>query len=169
MRRFLLLLALALLLAGTCLAQYTFLPVDYPGASMTALIGFNDHFEAVGYYRMPGGLRHPFLFSHGQFTPLDPDGLLGRVNSGALQINNRGDLVGFYVDAGIRHGFLLRQGVVTTVDYPGSDYSQVNGISDEGTIIGEFRDANGVYHGYIFKDGSFTQLDVPGALDTLPY
>ena len=58
---------------------------------------------------------------------------------------------------------------MTTIDYPGTSYSQVNGITDTGTMLGEFRDAVGVYHGYILKDGMFSQFDVPGALDTFPY
>jgi hypothetical protein len=58
---------------------------------------------------------------------------------------------------------------VTTVDYPGSSFSQVNGITDTGTIVGHFVDSGGVFHGYVLKDGIYNQIDFPGALDTLPF
>ena len=169
MKRGILSLAVVLLLAPPCFAQYTFTTLDYPGGVETRLIGANDQFDIVGAYRVPGGVRHAMLFSKGRFTPLDPDGILGSNLSGALQINNRGDIVGYYAIGSQRHGFLLRDGIVTTVDYPGSSYTQVNGISDTGVMIGQFRDASGHYHGYVLRDGTFEQLDYPGALDTFPY
>jgi len=101
---------------------------------------------------------------------LDPTGLLGTNPSSATQINNRGEITGWYSTApGTRHGYILRDGVVTTIDYPGSTFTQVNGVSDTGVIFGHFVDGAGVFHGYMLKDGSFTQLDYPGALDTLPF
>ncbi len=162
-------LATILVLALPCAAQYAFTTVDYPGATATRLIGLNDNFEMVGHYILPGQVRHAMRYSRGIFTPLDPTGLLGMNPSGATQINNRGQITGWYTAAGKRHGFLYQNGVVTTLDYPGSISGQANGVSDEGVVIGQFQDPSGTIHGYIYKEGVFTQLDFPGAVDTIPY
>lgn len=164
------LLALSLAVSSPCAAQYSFTTVDYPGAATTRLIGLNDHGEMVGHYIFAGQPRHAFKYSHGTFEALDPTGVLGTHESAANQINNRGDITGWYTDApGTRHGYVLRDGVVITIDYPGSTYTQVNGISDTGIVIGHFRDAAQVFHGFVLEGGVFRQVDAPGALNTFPY
>lgn len=150
---------------------YHFSTIDYPGAATTRLIGFNDHFDAVGHYIMPGAgqVRHAFKWSRGDFEALDPGGLLGANESAATQINNRGDISGWYTVAGARHGYVLKDGVVTTIDYPGAAFTQVNGISDRGVIFGHFRGPVAPFHGFVLEDGVFTQIDVPGAFSTFPF
>jgi hypothetical protein len=165
---------LALVLTGApAVAQtdvtYTFTRIDYPGAAVTRVIGVNDHLEMVGHYIMPGGVRHAMLLKLGTFIPLDPDGILGTHPSAATQINNRGEITGWYSDATGRHGYVLRGDALTTIDFPGSSYTQVNGVSDQGVMFGHFRDAAGVFHGFVLRGPSFEQMDAPGAVDTLPY
>jgi uncharacterized membrane protein len=164
-------LSLALLLvASPAFSQYTFITVDYPGARHTRLVGLNDHLDIVGNYQLPNRTdRHAMLYSKGQFVPLDPGGLLGTNPSGATQINNRGDIVGWYQIGTDRHGFLLQAGVLTTIDYPGASWSQANGVTDNGIVIGEFTDSEGKYHGYILEGGSFRQVDYPGSVDSIPF
>jgi hypothetical protein len=44
------------------------------------------------------------------------------------QINNRGEITGWYLPApGTRNGYALRDGVVTTIDYPGSTHASERG------------------------------------------
>jgi hypothetical protein len=172
MKPLLLLVSLQLLATSAPAAQYTFSTIDYPGAATTRLVGLNDQMEIVGNYVMPGAgqVRHAMKYAHGEFVPLDPDGILGSAQSAANQINNRGDISGWYSTApGTRHGYILSDGIVTTIDYPGTSFTQVNGITDTGTVFGHFRDASGVFHGFVLSDGAFTQLDFPGALDTFPF
>lgn len=75
--------------------------------------------------------------------PGNPTGLRG--------VNERGDVTGVYgstVDS--LHGFLLRDGVYTTVDFPGSIGSGGTlVINDAGLIVGGFIDAVGGEHGFI--------------------
>ncbi len=75
--------------------------------------------------------------------PGNPTGLRG--------VNERGDVTGVYgstVDS--LHGFLLRDGVYTTVDFPGSIGSGGTlVINDAGLIVGGFIDAVGEEHGFI--------------------
>src|SRR5688572_16834593 len=53
----------------------------------------------------------------------------------------------------------------TTVMVPGSISTAPQGISREGVIVGNFRDATGT-HGFVFRNGTFTTLDYPGATVT---
>lgn len=73
--------------------------------------------------------------------------------TGIRGINERGDITGVYANVGTReHGFLLRDGVFTTVDYPGSiDDGGTLVINEEGLIVGGFVDAAGHEHGFIAR------------------
>ena len=61
-------------------------------------------------------------------------------------INAAGDIVGWYNDASARsHGFILRGGAITTVDYVKPDNSvadntTLRGIGPDGQIVGNYRD-----------------------------
>ncbi|GAA0602465.1 hypothetical protein GCM10009416_45380 [Craurococcus roseus] len=83
-------------------------------------------------------------------------------------INNKGDIVGFY-DANGEHGFLLREGQVTTLDVPGASSTAASGVNDAGDIVGTYLAESGndvSLHGFLYSDGAFTTLDIPGAGDT---
>ncbi len=170
MKRYALAFLGSTLLSLPCWGQYVITTLNYRGATTTRFVGMNDNFDIVGNYGLPGQPRHAMMYSRGMFIALDPTGDLGMNASAATQINNRGEISGWYsTGPGIRHGFVLRDGTVTTIDYPASSFSQVNGITDSGTIIGHFVDSAGVFHGYLLKGGIFSQIDLPGALDTLPF
>jgi hypothetical protein len=67
-------------------------------------------------------------------------------------MNSSGDISGVYIDAALarNHGFLLRNGVVTNIDFPNSiDSGDNTFINDEGLITGSFIDVAGVEHGFI--------------------
>src|ERR1700748_299958 len=56
----------------------------------------------------------------------------------------------------------------TTVDFPGADFTFLNGgPNPEGTSVG-FYGASGVIHGFTVKKGVFTSFDPPGSTATLP-
>ena len=61
----------------------------------------------------------------------------GADSTGVLGVNNRGDLVGFYVAAGVQYGFVLRDGVVRTFDppEPGATVTEVDDISATGVLV----------------------------------
>jgi probable HAF family extracellular repeat protein len=46
------------------------------------------------------------------------------------------------------HGFLLRDGEFTYVDYPGIASTEPTGINDDGVVIGRYTDADGRVHGF---------------------
>ena len=83
----------------------------------------------------------------GRFTKFD---IPGAITTAPYEINNRGQIVGNYGDAaGAEHGFVLRRGVVTTIDHPGATASpaltgtRVVGIDDRGRLVGSYGDDAG--------------------------
>ena len=92
-------------------------------------------------------------------------------------INNRGAVVGSFVDAdGKDHGFLLdARGRLTTLDPPDSpddpaaSNTFASDINDRGQIVGGYADAKGTYHGYLYYKGRFTKIDPPKAADVPDY
>jgi uncharacterized membrane protein len=72
------------------------------------------------------------------------------VCTGARWINEKGDIVGVYGRncAGIRRGYLLRQGKFVTIDPPGAVDTQADAINDDGVIVGLYTDRTGLTHGY---------------------
>ncbi len=86
-------------------------------------------------------------------------------------INARGDMVGGYDDAdGVRHGFLLRKGIFTSIDVPNAAVtSYARSINARGDIVGAVRDGQFVPHGYLLRDGQFNQIDYPGAIGSVAF
>lgn len=88
-------------------------------------------------------------------------------------INAGGDISGLYVDASKRvHGFILHEGTITSIDYPGADYTDVRGIGPDGTVVGTYAN-NGeeavAFHGFKRSpDGVFEIVHYPGHLYEIP-
>jgi len=58
----------------------------------------------------------------------------------------------------------------TTIDFPGSAATLVNGMAPSGpvVVVGDYVDATGE-HGYAFSGGAFTSISFPGAIFTETY
>jgi hypothetical protein len=54
----------------------------------------------------------------------------------------------------------------TTLTYPGSIATSANGMSDNGTVAGDYNDADGNDHGFIWSKGNYTPVDHPGGGQT---
>jgi len=104
----------------------------------------------------------------GTFTSFDaPSGVI--LNSIYLldgpppSINPSGAIAGTYsvsVPSFTEHGFLReRNGTLTTIDVPGSTFTEVLAINPAGTLIGDF----GNFQGFLrTPDGTFITTDFPG-------
>ena len=55
----------------------------------------------------------------------------------------------------------------STVQVPGSDLTEADGINARGVIVGSYVDSDGVSHGFLLRDGKFKTIDVPGALENI--
>lgn len=52
-------------------------------------------------------------------------------------INDHQTISGWYSDQDNNaHGFVLRNGTVTTIDYPGADFTRLGGINQSGQVVG---------------------------------
>ena len=93
-----------------------------------------------------------------------PDAILG---TGALGINNRGQIVGATIlTRTIENGFLLAKGAFTTIRFPGTLSTGVADINNRGQMVGQYGAADGRIHGFLLEDGVFTTIDAPGAINT---
>jgi uncharacterized membrane protein len=168
MKKLVLFACILLVSVASAYAQFTFTSIDCPGGVPTTARGINNQGEIVGSHA-----GHAVLINNGQCTPLAPTTVLGTQRSVAFKNNDRGDVVGYYVDNdGLPHGFLLsKKGVLTLLDFPGAGDTQALGINESGTVVGLFDiyDAQGnfiVEHGFTWDNGAFSQVDDPGAADT---
>jgi hypothetical protein len=90
-------------------------------------------------------------------------------NTVAMANNASGDVVGYFTDANkVYHGFLLRGGAFTTLDYPGADvaWSQAGAINDAGDIAGSYSLKTpapaGNVHGFLrTAAGQWSNVDYP--------
>jgi uncharacterized membrane protein len=139
---------------GFLLSHGQYATLDDPNAGTgpyqgTRVLGINARGDMVGAYQgaFPG--VHGFLLSAGQYTTLD-DPKATDSSTAANGINDRGQIVGQYGDAGGLHGFLLSGGKYTTLDDPHAHFnSQARGINDSGKIVGIYGDSRGKEHGFL--------------------
>jgi uncharacterized membrane protein len=104
-----------------------------------------------------GGGRGFIRWKPGQFELIEYPGL-SIPCSGLRSINQRGDTVGSfaYINAGDncyppfveQHGFLLRDGQFTLIDFPGAQVTDAFAINDDGVIVGRYTDPNGRNRGF---------------------
>jgi probable HAF family extracellular repeat protein len=119
------------------------------GASETSPYAIDDRGRIVGTYfdagitvgadgSYPAGSLHGFIRDEGRVTRLDVRGAVATV---AYDVNDRGQVVGGYIDArGRQHGFLYEKGRYTTIDAPRpldpfAMGSIATGINDRGEVV----------------------------------
>ncbi len=83
---------------------------------------------------------------------------------GPVALNDSGAIVGSYGDAkNVSHGFLLFQGRLTSFMFPGSSGTNVNDISRNGIIIGDYSIAGDPkQHHFMVHSGGFHEITLPG-------
>ena len=128
---------LAMAAPRPAVAQYAFSTVDFPGAASTDLLGFTTR-TMVGQFADADGNTHGWLFSakSGPFQQFDAPGAWLTTLSA---INHRGDFGGVYRDdldhPARRHGFIVVNDVLTTIDYPGSARTTIVQMNDRGQAV----------------------------------
>jgi probable HAF family extracellular repeat protein len=172
MKRFVVLAVALSACASFANAQFKFkyCSIDYPAGYGTVTRGINERGQIAGSYADQYGNLHAMLIQNDTFIPLAPTTVLGTEYSDAFKVNDRGDVVGEVCDSVACHGFLLRNGVLTILDYPGAADTVAWGINNSGEIVGwwDVYDSSGnLYeHGFRWKDGNFSELTFPGSGDT---
>lgn len=115
--------------------------IDLPGrATVQEFLALNDRGRVVGQWddrfetdaNEPGS-RHGFVWDRGRVTRLDVPGSL---STGALGVNDAGQISGSYDDAGGgHHGFVLQRGRFTRIDAPGRTVTDAWGSNDRGEVV----------------------------------
>jgi uncharacterized membrane protein len=91
-----------------------------------------------------------------------------------VAINAQGDITGIYTDPdpsiGQQSFIRYANGTFVKFQYPGSSCcTTAAGINIEGTVTGNYYDANGVEHGFLRSvGGHLTNIDIPGSVQTEP-
>ncbi len=126
----------------------TFRILDDPAQSTTDAWLATNRDLIVGDYSDASGLVHGYTWTSDEgFVTRDFPGS----QTGLRAMNGRGHITGIYSTDGFRlHGFLLRQSVFITVDFPDSaDNGGTLVINDSGLMVGPYIDASGNEHGFM--------------------
>ncbi len=140
-----------------------FSTVDLPGTTFNQILGLNNRGQAAGFYQDAGGTSHAYVYeSDGSFL------VLPIANSTATGIDDSGAVIGFTQPISTTsNGFLWQNGHESTLDYPGSTFTQPFGENNHGQIVGTYNDAAGNTHGFLYQKGKFESIDVPGSTSTV--
>jgi hypothetical protein len=158
--------------------------IDHPDAATTIgpnlpitgtnLSGINNRREIVGIYEDESRVLRNFLRTRtGCYQIIDPPGSLA--NEEAVDINNRGEIVGFgdeYGDNGAgTRGFLrTRGGRYLTIEVPGAGSTVALKVNDRRQVAGIYFDQDPPgptpppVHGFVWDDGEVTTVDHPDAV-----
>ena len=127
----------------------------------------NDFGTVVGDYIDAAGIFHGYEMQFGKFKPIEVP-FAGAAGTYSPSINNFGQIAGGWFDgAGNSHGFTLINGVYTSLDYPGSPYTDAFAINGQGEVAGYYADTAFVIHGFVRRHGSYSSVDYPAALQTV--
>lgn len=141
--------------------------VDLPGTTFNQLLGINNKDQAAGYFQDAAGLQHAYIHEkNGNFLVLN----IPMPSSQATSINDDGDIVGFEQSspqATTSSGYLIKDGKLIRLDFPGSTFTQALGINDRDEIVGSYNDAAGTTHGFMYRNGEWESVDVPGTQSTV--
>jgi hypothetical protein len=87
------------------------------------------------------------------------------------KINERGDVVGVFVDSnGVTRAFVrfsdgsFSPPIVAPNDTAG--FTEGRGINNSRTVCGDYVGSDGNLHGFVLSSGTFTDFNIPGALQT---
>ena len=139
-----------------------FQTIDVPGTSDTVVEGINDFGDMVGFFVdkanlgfITSFLRHKGKFTKFSFPGADPG------TTAAMSINNSGIIVGSYEIKSDHHGFMVKNGHFSSIDFPGAEETQVFKISSDGDIVGTYTPPSDVFNGFSFANGKFRTINQP--------
>jgi hypothetical protein len=149
-------------IAGTGTLTFKYVTIAYPGATMTEPLGISNKSVIVGeFWSGSGG---GFVVRSGVITSFEPF-----YDTAVTGMNSSGEMVGSYegnLGSAAPQGFLLVNGRLTALNVPGVTGTIPQGISDSGSVVGEYYDNNSSdssWQGFLYSGGTFTTLDFPGA------
>jgi probable HAF family extracellular repeat protein len=139
-------------------------PIIAPkGASYNAVYGINNSGVLTATCNCGPNILSGYTNDGGTITYIDEPKALNHLITEAIQSNDFGEVVGFYLaNQGIR-GFTEFGGIFTEFDAPGatSGTTLAAGINNAGAVVGYAFQAAGHAVGFIDNGGTFTDISDP--------
>jgi len=156
---------------GFLFSNGNFTHFRFPGSADTFPHDINKNGVIVGSFDVTGGNgQRAFMVHNGVFHQVT---IPGFPNAPAIAtgVNDLGDIVGQFNGNGSNFGFLLHQGKLTIISFPGATGGTFpSSINNQGVIVGNYFTAeqrDGA-HGFMWKNGAFTNIEFPAAVATFP-
>jgi probable HAF family extracellular repeat protein len=152
----------------------SFATIDFPGGDGGHAHAINSSGAIVGEY-FSFKTYHGYVLIGGAYSSIE---FPGAHSTRANGINTAGDIVGSHFDnnndstggsnGSKAHGFLLRDGVFSSIDFPGADYTDAWAINDNGQVVGRYKNGNGDFHVFLYTIAThtFVSIDYPNSVET---
>jgi uncharacterized membrane protein len=141
----------------------------FPGSTRTEPWDISRTGIIVGTYNVSGVLgTRAFMVKSGVFHQITFPGFPA-TSASAFGVNSNGDVVGDFLSNGTAFGYLLRNGKVTILSFPGAKAGTTpTSINDEGVVVGNYFLApfDGG-HAFMWKDGVFSNVTPFGSTFSL--
>ncbi len=136
----------------------------FPGSTTTAVHDMNATGTIVGEFNVGTTPQRAFMVHAGGFQQITIPGF-PNVPAVANGVNGNGDVVGQFNSNNTAFGFLLHNGQLTTLSFPGAQGgTNPTGINDQGVIVGTyFLSSEDPARGFMWKAGVFSNLNPPDA------
>lgn len=124
---------------GFKLVNGSFQKIAFPGFSTSTIpIAISDTGVIVGIYNVYSPQVHGFVDANGTYRKFDYPA--SNASTYLYGINSSGEIAGDYLLAGgsFAQGFIYKNGVFKTVNYPGATATQVWGLSNKGVVVGNW-------------------------------
>lgn len=127
-----------------------------------AFYGINSAGAASGWCtNTKTSVNEGFVYSGGKFTAIKVPGSNG---TNAIGINDKGDVVGMYLDSsGAYHGFVKKGSTYTSIDVTGDTGTEAWGINNSGDIAVFAISSAGGYDSFIYNGKTFKKVSDPSA------
>jgi hypothetical protein len=131
-------------------------------AGAIAFYGVNKTGAAAGWCTSTKtGLYQGFVYSGGKFTAVNFPKSKG---TQAIGINDKGDVVGLYLDSSsVQHGYVKRGTKYTSIDVTGDTSTEAWGINNSGQITVFALSSVGSYESFLYNGKTFKKVSDPNA------
>jgi hypothetical protein len=128
-------------------------------------LGVNNKDQVAGFYTDANGNSHGFVYN------IDTNSFVkvhvpGATSVTATDINDQGDISGFFQKGGATEGFLEVSGHVYTLSGPaGATDVQALGLNNKDQVVGSYVGAHGNTHGFLYSNTTnhYTTINDPNA------
>ena len=156
-------------ITGFLFSNGKFTHFRFPGSADTMPFDINIHGVIVGSFDHATDTSRAFMAHNGVFQEVKIPGF-PNATATATGINDLGDITGQFQGNGSDFGFLLHNGKLTIISFPGAKGGTFpTSINNSGVVVGTYHlfADEGQTHGFMWKNGNFTNIQ-PGLGSTFP-